>query len=52
MTQEQLNQCWVSYQRKNYKKFDASYELVYQPTFEYLETLLEFSKIVQGKLDW
>ena len=43
LTEDQKNQCNVSYQRKVFKKFDASYELIYQPTFEYLETLLEFA---------
>ena len=52
MTEDQFNQCSVSYQRKNYRRFDATYELVYQPTFEYLKTLLEFSKIVQDELAW
>lgn len=47
-----MNQCNVSYQRKVFQKFDATYELVYQPTFEYLETLLEFSHIVEGSLAW
>ena len=29
MTEDQMNQCWVSYQRKVYMKFDATYELTY-----------------------
>jgi hypothetical protein len=43
LTEEQMNQCNVSYHRKVYQKFDATYEEVYMPTFEYLETLVEFS---------
>ena len=42
LTEEQMNQCNVSYQRKVYYKFDASDELAELPSFQYMETLVEF----------
>lgn len=45
-----MNECNVSYHRKVYYRYDATDELAYQPTFEYLETLLEFSQVLEGKL--
>ena len=50
-SEEQMNQCNVSYQRKVYYKFDAADELAELPTFEYLETLVEFKKILSGELE-
>lgn len=31
-----MNECLVSYHRKVYQKFDASDDLVYFPSFEYI----------------
>lgn len=52
LTEEQYKQCLVSYKRKDYEKFDATWELVYQSNLEYLKTLAEFAKIIEGQIDW
>ena len=48
LTETQMNQCSVSYQRKVYAKFGATKELTYQPMVEFLEALEELSRVVRG----
>lgn len=46
LTEEQMKQCSVSYNRKGYYKFDATPELSTAPSYEFLEVLSEFSQLL------